>query len=64
MLTSIEGSLFNFVACRAASRFSSGNCIPQSVNINPGLIELTLTFGAAITASALLRWIKAALVTE
>lgn len=62
--TSTVASLGNLVAFLAASRLSSGNFIPHSVNINPGLTEFTLTFGAAMTASALLRWIAAALGTE
>ena len=62
--TAIVASLFNLVAFLAASLFSSGNFIPHSVSIRPGLTEFTRIFGAAMTASALLRWIEAALVTE
>ena len=56
-------NLFSLVAFRAASLRSSGNFIPHSVNNKPGLIELTLMLGAAMTARDLLRWIAAALVT-
>ncbi len=63
-LTSTVASLFSFVPSLAASRFSSLNCIPQSVKIKPGLTQLTLMSGAQIVAKALLRCINAAFVTE
>ena len=37
--------------------------MPHSVKINPGLIALTRTFGAAITANDFIKWIDAAFVT-
>lgn len=62
--TSTVASRFNLVLFLAASLFASGNFIPHSVSNRPGETLLTLTLGAQMTASALDRWIAAALVTE
>jgi hypothetical protein len=64
VLTSTVGSRFSGVASRMASRFSSGNFRPHSVRSKPGDTELTRTLGEQITASALDKWMAAALVTE